>query len=300
MTVAYYTGSAPLGVEIHASVYAFDEPQDTALNNTVFVSYKIFNRSNSVYSNSYFGAFSDFDLGYGFDDFIGCDVKAGMAYGFNGDETDGPGTGSYTGVPPAQGCIMLAGPYEDPDNLDNPIIDIAKMQMYYPEQLANYLRSDGTYDTLRLNADADLYYPDAWNYTDVHYDVSSDINNPGAFINGLNYGNGIVDDERMGMCKFVYYDNSANNIFGEPSNMYDYFYYLRGRWKDGEGIHFGILYGLVVGGKAPPAGPRHPSPVCPRHHRQRSSLHLYALFRSYHGHWQYSRSAVSPHLPQPG
>lgn len=203
------------------------------------MSYKIFNQSNSVYSNSYFGAFSDFDLGYGFDDFIGCDVKAGMAYGFNGDETDGPGMGSYTGVPPAQGCIMLAGPYEDPDNLDNPIIDIAKMQMYYPEQLANYLRSDGTYDTLRLNADADLYYPDAWNYTDVHYDVSSDINNPGAFINGLNYGNGIVDDERMGMCKFVYYDNSANNIFGEPSNMYDYFYYLRGRWKDGEGIHFG-------------------------------------------------------------
>ena len=235
VTVAYYTGSDPLGMEIHMSAYAFDEPQDTALNNTVFVSYKIINRTNTVYTDAYFGAFSDFDIGYGYDDYIGCDVKAGMAYAYNGLSNDNV----YGGEPPAQGCILLAGPFEDSDGLDNPIIDISKMQMYYPEQLAGYQLSDGTYDTLRLNADADLYYPLAWNYPDILYDPSSDIPNSGAFINGMNYGNGIVDDERMGMCKFIVYENSTNNIIGDPTYNSDFYNYLKGRWKNSEGMFFG-------------------------------------------------------------
>jgi hypothetical protein len=236
VVASYQTGSDPMGFEIHMSAYAFDEPQDTALNNTVFVSYKIINRSNNVYVDSYLGAFTDFDIGYGYDDFIGCDVRAGMAYGYNGIQVDQ----NYPDVPPAQGCIMLAGPFEDPDNLDNPIIDIAKMQTYYPEQLAGYLLPDGSYDTLRLNADADLYYPDAWNYADIYYDASSDMqHNPGAFINGLNYGNGIVDDERMGMCKFLAYENSNNSINGDPTGFNAFYCYLHGRWKNNEGMLFG-------------------------------------------------------------
>ena len=85
----------------------------------------------------------------------------------------------------------------DPDGKDNPKIDIGKMRSYFPDQLKNYRLPDGTYDTIRLTDDADLYYPDAW------YFVPGDaIGN--CAINGVNFGNNIVDDERFGMRRFVY------------------------------------------------------------------------------------------------
>ena len=222
------TGSDPLGFEIHLSVYAFDEPNDTAMNNTVFVSYKIFNRSGKRYVDSWVGVFSDFDIGYGYDDFIGCDVRNGMAYGYNGRTIDNV----YGETSPAQGCILLAGPYDDPDGRDNSRIDIEKMRQFYPDQLASYQLDDGSYDIERLNADADLYYPDAWHF------IPDDITGNQA-INGFNYGNGIVDDERIGMTRFLYYENSTSQFNGEPTNSLDYSYYLHGLWKNGTSMMYG-------------------------------------------------------------
>ncbi len=100
----------PLGVEVHAMVYAFDEPADTAMNNTVFVHYDVINRSAQTHTDTWFGSFCDFDLGYAFDDYIGCDVQHGMFYAYNGFEQDGYGTNSYSGIPPAQSCTFLSSP----------------------------------------------------------------------------------------------------------------------------------------------------------------------------------------------
>jgi hypothetical protein len=58
-------------------------------------------------------------------------------------------------------------------------------------------------------------------------------------INGVNFGNGIVDDERFGMRRFVYYNNDANPINGEPDKAIDYYRYLRGIWKDGRVMTYG-------------------------------------------------------------
>ena len=192
-TIGYY----PLGMEIHVSAYAFDEPEDASLANTVFLSYKVINRSSRTYHNVHFGQFVDFDLGYGYDDYIGCDVQRGLAYCYNGKESDGPGTGMYYGVPPAQGCVVLAGPTMDADGLDN-------------RHTNNPL----------------------WQFT------TSDENGNNA-INGWGFDNGIVDDERIGMRRFVYYENSSNNINGEPSVCTDYYNYLRGYWKNGMHITYG-------------------------------------------------------------
>ncbi len=225
------TGSEPMGVEVHMSAYAFDEPADTALNNTVFISYKIINRSEHDYNNVWVGAFTDFDIGYAGDDYVGCDVKNSMAYGYNGLESD-----MVYGTPvPAQGTIILGGPYAEPDGQDNPVIDIEKMLLYYPEQLATYQLANGGYDTARLTADADLYYPDAWSFTAT--DAPNSLVN--ASVNGMNYGNGIVDDERLGMSKFMYYNNSTSTVTGEPMKLNDYFCYLSGHWKNGMTLTYG-------------------------------------------------------------
>lgn len=229
VTVAYYTGSLAMGFEIHMSAYAFDEPEDTSLNNTIFLSYKIHNRTNRVYVNSHIGVFTDFDLGYSYDDYMGCDVRYGMAYAYNGLTNDM----DYEGVPPAQGCILLAGPDADPDSLDNNRIDIEKMHLNYPDELDQYQLSDGTYDMVRLNADADLYYPDGWLFN-AGFDAGQIVDNTRhSSINGMNYGNGIVDDERLGMCKFIMYENNTNTVNGEPTSSNEYLSYLYGRWKNG-------------------------------------------------------------------
>ena len=157
------SGGVSLGIEIHCMTYAFNEPQDAALSNTVF------NRSAATYEATYIGMWSDFDIGYGTDDYIGCDVSRGMYYGYNGEEQDGPGTGSFSGVPPTQGCVILAGPWQQADGVDNMGCDDA----------------------------------------DWHFFASDTISNQA--INGLGFGDGIVDNERMVM-KTVFRESMDNPV----------------------------------------------------------------------------------------
>jgi hypothetical protein len=56
--------------------------------------------------------------------------------------------------------------------------------------------------------------------------------------NGLGYGNGIPDDERLGMEKFMFYKNDAT-LEGNPDNATHFYNYLSGRWKDGLPITYG-------------------------------------------------------------
>ncbi|MCX6286480.1 MAG: hypothetical protein NTY96_05145, partial [Bacteroidetes bacterium] len=77
--------------EIHLWAYEFNMPNDTAFNNSVFFHLELFNRSNQTYHDTYLGWFTDFDLGYAMDDFIGCDVQRGMSYIYNGPDVDGNG-----------------------------------------------------------------------------------------------------------------------------------------------------------------------------------------------------------------
>ncbi|MBV1929243.1 MAG: T9SS C-terminal target domain-containing protein, partial [Gammaproteobacteria bacterium] len=57
---------------------------------------------------------------------------------------------------------------------------------------------------------------------------------------GIGYGDGIVDNERYGMRKFVYYSNPAQFAGdGSPSSALDYYNYLRGIWKDGSNMVWG-------------------------------------------------------------
>lgn len=219
----------PIGLEIRAQAFAF--AMNDEINNMTFYSYEIINRSTFTLTNTYFSQWVDPDLGYSHDDFVGCDVERGLGYCYNGKATDGPGTGAYSGNPPAIGIDFFQGPYMDADGRDNPKVDPYKVADTYGESaLDPYRNADGTVNLILLTEDA-------YKFKDCWYPKSRDSIDACA-INGVNFGNGIVDDERFGMRRFVYYNNDgANN--GEPDKATDYYNYLRGIWKDGSKMCYG-------------------------------------------------------------
>lgn len=223
------SGGQPIGMEIRAQAFAFSTNDE--INNMTFYSYEIINRSTYELRNTYFSQWVDPDLGYASDDFVGCDVKRGLGYCYNGKDVDGPGTGAFTGVPPAVGIDFFQGPYMDADGKDNPKIDLNKMELYYPGALANYALSTGGYDIIALTDDAESYV-NAW-----YFEPNDSIGN--CAINGVNFGNGIVDDERFGMRRFVYYNNSATGYNSDPRKATDYYNFLRGYWKNSQRMTYG-------------------------------------------------------------
>jgi len=92
-----------LGVEILGMAYAYNLP-DSALQNTIFLSYDIKNKSVQTYHDFYFGYFIDYDLGYAED----CDTMLNLSYVYNGNEIDGSGQPwAYGANPPVQGTVFL-------------------------------------------------------------------------------------------------------------------------------------------------------------------------------------------------
>ena len=55
---------------------------------------------------------------------------------------------------------------------------------------------------------------------------------------GIGYGDGVVDNERFGMRKFLYY-NWSSGIDGQPSQSVHYYNYMRGFWKNGQRMAYG-------------------------------------------------------------
>lgn len=101
------SGGAPFGVEVLCMAYGYNI-SDSALKNTIFLTYEIRNRSEKDYKDFYFGWFIDYDLGYYGDDYIGCDTSLNLSYVYNGTEIDGSGESwAYGENPPVQGCIFL-------------------------------------------------------------------------------------------------------------------------------------------------------------------------------------------------
>lgn len=116
------TGAASIGLEIQAQAFAFSTNDE--INNMTFYRYKIINRSTVSMNNTYFGQWTDADLGAYDDDFVGCDVPRGLGYTYNGDANDGtsalPTIGTYGANPPAIGMDFFEGPLADPgDGIDN-------------------------------------------------------------------------------------------------------------------------------------------------------------------------------------
>jgi hypothetical protein len=57
--------------------------------------------------------------------------------------------------------------------------------------------------------------------------------------NGIGYNDNIIDNERLGMSKFVYYTNGAPSGQGDPRTAVEFYDYLSGFWKDGTPFTYG-------------------------------------------------------------
>ena len=99
-----------MGAEIHCMAYAFDSPENEALNNTFFINYMIYNRGGVTLNNAKFSLLADADLGNPIDDFAGVHLPLNMGYFYNGDENDEEYEGYSSGYgfhPPAQSVMLL-------------------------------------------------------------------------------------------------------------------------------------------------------------------------------------------------
>lgn len=116
------SGALPIGIEVHMMPFAYNTGVP-AIDQTVFVHYRIINRGTQTLENTYIGFFQDFDIGCSNDDYVGTDAKRNVTYGLNADNFDENCLGStgYGEKPPTFGSMILKGSFLDADGMDNPV-----------------------------------------------------------------------------------------------------------------------------------------------------------------------------------
>lgn len=108
----------PLGIEIHASIYAYqcndftDNDSNSVINYTTFNHFDIINRSQENIDSLRIGVWVDNDLGNYFDDYIGCNPKEGYSFCYNGDDYDDFPSG-FGLNPPIASTLFLKTPSEN-------------------------------------------------------------------------------------------------------------------------------------------------------------------------------------------
>lgn len=138
------SGGTPIGVEVHATPFAFAS-QDPAIAQTVFIRYRLINRGPFTLSDTYLGLFNDFDLGCSADDQVQCDAARSLMIVMNATDLDEPCAGApgFGAQPPAFGLMVLKGPLMDADGEDN-------TDLTTPEGFNGSGFNDGVADNERL------------------------------------------------------------------------------------------------------------------------------------------------------
>ncbi len=95
-------GAAPEKIEIAQTVFV-----RSGLPNTIFKNYRYINKSENTLHDTYFGYWTDPDLGNSNDDYNGCSPSLNTAYCYNGDNYD---EDFYASAPPAVAYTQLYGP----------------------------------------------------------------------------------------------------------------------------------------------------------------------------------------------
>lgn len=196
------SGGNPMRIELRAMHYAYHS-SDSALDNTVFSQFTMVNFSNQTYHDVMIGLFEDMDIGCSEDDYVGCDISRSLAFTYNADSIDN------------QGCWVGGG---GPFSLNPPVQGtvVLKGVKQDPDSIDNPLTNTSN--------------------------ISAAINQNGIPYSGLGcgYGDGIIDNERYGMRRFVYFDRTLpSSIYGSPQNPMEYYNFMNGFWRDGTNFTFG-------------------------------------------------------------
>ena len=195
----FHSESQGASIGLEIRAQAFAFATNDVINDMTFYSYEIINRSTFRLTETFFSPWVDTDLGKADDDFVGCDVERGLGYCYNGKAVDGAGEPESYGIQP---------PAIGVDFFQGPYLDADGQDN--PKFKIVVINEDTTYEQL--------------------VDES---------INGVNFGNGIVDDERYGMRRFVYHNNGGPNYMSDPGVAPEYYNLLRGIWKDNTKMLYG-------------------------------------------------------------
>lgn len=103
------TGTAGIGLEIQAAAFAFSTKD--FLNDATFYNYRLINRGNLTLDSCYTATWTDADLGFANDDYIGSDTARGLGILYNAKSVDGNGAPSHYGNQvPMVGVDFFIGP----------------------------------------------------------------------------------------------------------------------------------------------------------------------------------------------
>ena len=119
LTINLYT-SNPIGIEVQRTIWAYNRPD--ALGKTIFISYKLINKSGVELDTMYVAQWCDPDLGFAGDDAFGCDTTISLGFDYNGEARD-TNFANLGFPPPSVGIDFFQGPKVDGVASDTAIFD---------------------------------------------------------------------------------------------------------------------------------------------------------------------------------
>lgn len=106
------TKTQSIGMEVQTSAFAYTSSD--FLNDASFYNYRLINRGNIVLDSCFIATWTDADLGYPYDDYVGCDTARGLGILYNAVTPDGAnGQNSYGTRIPMVGVDFFIGPRKD-------------------------------------------------------------------------------------------------------------------------------------------------------------------------------------------
>ncbi len=118
-----------IGIEVQASAFAFTTKD--MLNDATFYNYRVINRGGLSLDSTYISTWTDADLGYYNDDYIGCDTNRGLGILYNGTSVDGTGqVNSYGDRIPMVGVDFFKGPIRRREIGGQTVIDTLGMTAF--------------------------------------------------------------------------------------------------------------------------------------------------------------------------
>ncbi|HVP37688.1 MAG TPA: hypothetical protein VMS93_00745 [Candidatus Saccharimonadales bacterium] len=127
-----------LGLELQQTTFAYSRLG--ALNNVLFVKYKIINKGGSYLYDTYVSLWADPDLGDANDDLVGCDTTLSVGFVYNSSNNDGV----YGVAPPSVGWDFFQGPLDKRTGKRLPMTSFNKYingtDPQSPQESYNYMR----------------------------------------------------------------------------------------------------------------------------------------------------------------
>lgn len=110
-----------IGIEVQASAFAYSTKD--FLNDATFYNYRVINRGGLSLDSTYISTWTDADLGYYNDDYIGCDTVRGLGILYQGTSVDGQGqVNSYGDRVPMVGVDFFKGPIKR-ETIDGQLVE---------------------------------------------------------------------------------------------------------------------------------------------------------------------------------